>query len=91
MASREPIPVTRARLFGARSIPTSELTFKAKVTSSGAISTRVVPMIGQRVQRDETPSDPVDCWGVPLGEGMVGHCAPYGGMSPERTGARTLV
>ena len=43
MANSEPVPVTRAKLFGARSMPTSELTFKAKVTRSGAISTRVLP------------------------------------------------
>ena len=35
MASRAPIPATSARLFGACSIPTSELTFNARVTSSG--------------------------------------------------------
>ena len=44
IASRAPSPVTSARLFGACSIPTSELTFKAKVTSSGAMNTRMVPM-----------------------------------------------
>ena len=42
MATRAPIPVTSARLFGARSIPTSELTFSARVTSRGAMSTRQV-------------------------------------------------
>ena len=44
MASAEPIPVTRARLFGARSIPTRELTFSARETRRGARNTRVVPM-----------------------------------------------
>ena len=44
IASSEPIPVTSAKLFGACSIPTSELTFKANVTSTGAMNTRVVPM-----------------------------------------------
>ena len=44
MATRAPIPATSARLFGACSIPTSELTFKARVTSSGARNTRLVPM-----------------------------------------------
>jgi hypothetical protein len=43
MANRAPIPVTSARLLGACSMPTSELTFKAKVTSNGARSTRTVP------------------------------------------------
>ena len=42
--SRAPIPVTSARLFGARSIPTSELTFNARVTSNGARNSRQVPM-----------------------------------------------
>ena len=44
IASRAPIPATSARLFGACSIPTSELTFNAKLTSSGARNTRMVPM-----------------------------------------------
>lgn len=43
MASSEPSPVTRARLLGARSIPTSELTFSANETSSGARSNREAP------------------------------------------------
>ena len=44
MAARAPIPVTSARLLGARSIPTSELTFRDRVTSRGAMSTRQVLM-----------------------------------------------
>jgi hypothetical protein len=40
IASSEPTPATRARLFGARSVPTSELIFSARVTSSGAMSIR---------------------------------------------------
>jgi hypothetical protein len=44
MASRAPTPATSARLSGARSIPTSELTFNAKVTSRGAMNTRDVLM-----------------------------------------------
>ncbi len=36
MASRAPVPATSARLSGARPIPTSELTFSARVTSRGA-------------------------------------------------------
>ena len=43
IASRAPTPVTSAKLVGACSIPTSELTFSARVTRSGAMSTRVVP------------------------------------------------
>ena len=44
MATRAPIPATSARLFGACLIPTSELTFNAKVTSRGARNTREVLM-----------------------------------------------
>jgi hypothetical protein len=44
IASRAPVPVTTARLLGARSIPTSELTFKARVTSRGARNSRLVLM-----------------------------------------------
>ena len=36
IASSAPTPATSARLFGASSIPTSELTFNGKVTSTGA-------------------------------------------------------
>ena len=38
------MPVTTDKLFGACSIPTSELTFNAKVTSRGARNTRLVLM-----------------------------------------------
>ncbi len=44
IATSAPTPVTSDRLRGAASIPTSELTFNARVTSSGAIRTRQVPM-----------------------------------------------
>ena len=44
IASRAPIPATSARLFGACSIPTSELTFNARLTSRGARNSRMVPM-----------------------------------------------
>ena len=44
MASSAPIPATSAKLFGARSIPTSEFTFNARVTSRGAMKTRLVLM-----------------------------------------------
>jgi hypothetical protein len=43
-ATRAPIPATSARLLGARFIPTSESTFSAKVTSTGARNSRVVLM-----------------------------------------------
>ena len=42
--TRAPTPATSARLSGARSIPTSEFTFNARVTSSGARNTRQVLM-----------------------------------------------
>ena len=44
IASRAPTPATSARLFGALSVPTSELTFNAKLTSRGARNSRTVPM-----------------------------------------------
>lgn len=44
IASRAPIPVTTDRLFGARSIPTSEFILSARLTSRGARKTREVLM-----------------------------------------------
>jgi hypothetical protein len=44
IATRAPIPATSARLLGARSIPTSESTFNAKVSSTGARNRRLVLM-----------------------------------------------
>ena len=44
MASRAPTAATSARLAGARWFPTSESTFKAKVTSTGARNSRLVLM-----------------------------------------------
>ena len=44
IASRAPTPATSDRLFGAWSVPTSELTFSARVTSSGARNSRQVLM-----------------------------------------------
>ena len=41
-ATSAPTPVTRASLLGARSLPTSESTFSANVTSNGATRTREV-------------------------------------------------
>ena len=43
IARSEPTPVTRARFFGAWSMPTSEFTFRASETSRGAIITKVPP------------------------------------------------
>lgn len=42
IASSAPTPATSARLFGACSIPTSELTFNARVTTRGARNRRHV-------------------------------------------------
>jgi hypothetical protein len=58
IANRAPIPVTTAKLLGACSIPTSELTFNAKVTSR-ARGTPGWCSCTPALQRDETPSDPV--------------------------------
>jgi hypothetical protein len=44
IANKPPVPATSAKLFGACSIPTSELTFSAKVTSKGAMKTNPVLM-----------------------------------------------
>src|SRR5450755_959023 len=44
IATRAPAPATSARLPGARSIPTSESTFNARVTSKGAMNSREVLM-----------------------------------------------
>ena len=51
IASKAPTPATRERLFGARSIPTSELTFNAKVTRSGARNNRQVPAYANAYSR----------------------------------------
>ena len=51
MASRAPTSATSARLSGARSIPTSELTFNAKVTSRGAMNSRLVLMYASVYRR----------------------------------------
>jgi len=42
--SRAPTPATRDKLAGACLLPTSELTFNARVTSKGAMKTRLVLM-----------------------------------------------
>ena len=42
MATNEPVAAMSDKLFAARSVPTSELTFRASVTSSGAMRTREV-------------------------------------------------
>jgi hypothetical protein len=44
MASKAPTPATRAKLPGACLIPTSEFTFKGKLTSRGATNSRLVLM-----------------------------------------------
>ena len=54
MASRAPTPATSARLAGACLIPTSESTFKAKVTSKGARNSRLVLMYAS-VYREMKP------------------------------------
>ncbi len=44
IATTAPIPATRAKLFGACLIPTSELIFNAKLTSKGAMNNKLVLM-----------------------------------------------
>jgi hypothetical protein len=50
--------VTTARLLGAWSIPTSELTFSAKVTSRGARNNRLVLMNAKVYSEMNPPPDP---------------------------------
>src|SRR3954471_9758607 len=42
IVNRAPVPATSDKLLGARSTPTSELTFKANVTRRGARNSRLV-------------------------------------------------
>ena len=44
MARNAPTPATSDRLLGARSVPTSALTFNDRLTSSGARKSKMVPM-----------------------------------------------
>ena len=62
MASRAPTPATSARLFGACSIPTSEFTFNGQGDQQGRDEQQAGAHVRQRVQRDETPSDPACRW-----------------------------
>ena len=80
MASRAPIPATSARLSGARSIPTSELTFKAKVTSRGAMNTRDVLMYASVYS--EMKPHPTRCAAGDSGFSAVSGIAPSSGMEP---------
>jgi hypothetical protein len=95
IASRAPVPATRARLSGARSIPTSELTFNAKVTSKGAMNSREGADVRQRVQRDETPSDPVCRGRLRLqrspGRGSVLQSVQPGGGRQPRAGGGGII
>src|SRR5665647_2750104 len=52
--SRAPVAATSDKLFGACLIPTSELTFNAKVTSSGARNNRLV-LMNANVYREMKP------------------------------------
>ena len=62
MANAEPTPVIRARLFGARSMPTRELTFSARETRRGARNSRVVPKYAKVYRLMKTP--PTRCTGA---------------------------
>ena len=44
MARNAPTPATSDRLLGARSVPTSALTFNDRLTSRGARKSKMVPM-----------------------------------------------
>src|SRR5439155_3394919 len=54
IATRAPIPATSAKLLGARSIPTRELTLSGKVTRIGAWKTRLV-LMNANVYSDMNP------------------------------------
>ncbi len=84
MARRAPIPATSARLFGARSIPTSALTFNAKVTSRGARNSRQVPMYAS-VYREMKPQ-PTRCTAGASGAIAASAGDPYANPSPAMGG-----
>jgi hypothetical protein len=53
-ASSAPTPATIERLPGARSIPTSELTFNERLTRSGARKSRITPMYASTYRATKT-------------------------------------
>ena len=95
IATKAPIPATSAKLPGARSIPTSESTFNAKVTSKGAMNNRLVLMYANAYSEIKPQPDPV-CRGRPglqrsLGCGSVLQSAPRStrpGRSPANRPTR---
>jgi len=98
MANRAPIPVTTARLLGARSIPTSELTFKARVTSRGARNSRLM-LMNANVSSEMKPH-PIRCAAAgsrssPASAAVSGMALSQGGLRPRRcygsVGARSRV
>jgi DNA-binding transcriptional ArsR family regulator len=98
IANRAPVPVTTAKLLGACSIPTSEFTFNARVTSRGARNSRLL-MNANVYSAMYPPPDPacrdrlalqpggggqlrLGAGGARPGTGTIGHCALPGGMEP---------
>ncbi len=86
MASRAPIPATSAKLSGACSIPTSELTFKAKVTSKGAMNTREVLMYASVY--NEMKPHPTRCAAGDSGSSAASAAVRYFSPSSPAVGGR---
>ena len=86
MASRAPIPATSARLSGARSIPTSELTFNAKVTSRGAMNSREVLMYASVYS--EMKPHPTRCAAGDSGSSAASAAVRYFNPSSPAVGGR---
>jgi hypothetical protein len=86
IASREPVAVTSARLFGASSVPTSAWIFNARVTSTGARSIRIEPMyadVYSEMNRQPTRSTALDPGSGGAGGGVVLRGRPGGrGVTP---------
>src|SRR3954453_7744302 len=80
MANRAPTPAMSAKLFGALSIPTSELTFSARVTSRGARNSRQVPMYAN-VYREMKPQA-TRCTPGGLGSSMASAADLYSKPGP---------
>jgi hypothetical protein len=86
MASRAPTPATSARLLGARSIPTSESTFNAKVTSRGAMNNRLVLMYANAYS--EIKPQPTPCAAGGSGSSAAPASVRYFNPSSAAVGGR---
>ena len=80
IATKAPTPATSAKLPGARSIPTSESTFNAKVTSKGAMNNRLVLMYANAYS--EIKPQPTRCAAGGPGSGAASAAVRY--FNPRR-------